>query len=121
MKKTNKLIYVLVGTLLAGNLAGCSSDERLVYERPSAPPQIPGYDEQYWVWDEEDGEWEYEPPGGDGASWYYYNGKLFKSSIKNSGLKSNAPLKSTFTSVKSSSSSKLSGFGGGFKGGGFGG
>ncbi len=119
MTKTNKLIYVLVGTLLAGNLAGCSSDERLVYERPSSPPDIPGYDEQYWEWDEEDGEWEYDPPGG--ARWYFYNGKLFKSSIKNSGLTSTAKTRSSFTSVKSSSSSKLSGFGGGFKGGGFGG
>lgn len=120
MTKTNKLIYVLVGSLVAGNLAGCSPDERLVYERPSSPPQVPGYEEQYWVWDEEDGEWEYEPPGG-GGGWFFYNGKLFKSSIKNSGLKSSASLRSGFTSVKSGSSGKLSGFGGGFKGGGFGG
>ena len=119
MTKTNKLIYVLVGTLLAGNMAGCSSNE-LAYERPSSPPQIPGYEEQYWVWDEDDGEWEYEPPGGGGA-WFFYNGKLFKNSIKKSGLTSTAALKSGITSVKSGSGGKLSGFGGGFKGGGFGG
>lgn len=118
MRKTKKLIYALAGTLVAGTMTGCSPD--VAYEQPSSPPQIPGYEEQYWEWDEEDGEWEYNPPGGGGPSSYHYLGKLYKKSIKNSGLKSSAAIKSGFSAIKSGGG-KMSGFGGGFGGGGFGG
>lgn len=109
MKKTSKIMLALMGTIIAGSLTGCDSNERVVYERPSQPPHIAGYDDRYWVWDEEDGEWEYEPPGGGGGrGWYYYNGGLYKKSIKHSGIKSTAVSKTI-------SSGKLGGFGSSFR------
>lgn len=106
MKKTNKIMLALMSTILAGSLVGCNS-ERVVYQRPSQPPHIEGYDDRYWVWDEEDGEWEYEPPGGGGRG-YFYNGGFYKKSIRNSGFKSTAVSKTI-------SSGKLGGFGSSFK------
>lgn len=101
--RTHRLLTLLIGTLITGSMAGCGS--QVAQGPPPPPPQIDGYDDRYWVWDEEDGEWEYEPPGG--GSGYFYGGKLHKSSIRStSGYKS---------------SSKIGGFGSGSKGGGFGG
>lgn len=108
MKKTNKIMLALIGTVLAGSLVGCNN-EGVVYQRPSQPPHVAGYDDRYWVWDEEDGEWEYEPPGGSGFHSYYYNGGLYKKSIRSSSLKSTAISKTV-------SSGKLGGFGSSFRG-----
>ncbi len=110
MKKTNKIIMALIGAMMAGPMAGCGS-QQAVYEQPGQPPHVEGYKDEYWVWDEDDGEWEYDPPGSRGL-WYFYNGRLYKNSIKKSGLISTAPK---------IQSAKLGGFGSGSKGGGFGG
>lgn len=111
--RTHRLLLLLIGAFLTGNMAGCAN-QATYQDPPTPPPQIAGYDERYWVWDEEDGEWEYEPPGG-GGHFFYYGGKLHKSSIRTTpGFKS-------FSGSKSGSSSKLGGFGSGTRGGGFGG
>lgn len=111
--KTHRLITLLIGAFLTGNMAGCG--DQVAYQGPTTPPpQIEGYDDSNWVWDEEDGEWEYEAPGGVGH-FFYYGGKLHKSSIRTTpGFKSSS-------SIKSGSSSKFGGFGSGVRGGGFGG
>ena len=109
MNKTQKLLLALAGTVLAGSLSGCAP-EQILYEQPSQAPQVEGYDDDKWVWDPVDGEWEYEDNDG---LMYFYHGKLFKKSLKASGLKSTAPI--------ISSSSKLGGFGSGARGGSFGG
>lgn len=112
--RTQRLLSLLITAFLAGNMAGCAG--QAYQDPPTPPPQIEGYDDRYWVWDEEDGEWEYEPPGG-GSRFFYYGGKLHKSSIRTTpGFKS-----PNLSSSKSSSSSKVGGFGSGSKGGGFGG
>lgn len=110
MNKTRKLLLTLLGTVLAGSLSGCSPDQ-VLYEQPSQPPQIEGYDEDDWVWDPVDGEWEYED--NDGPR-YFYHGSMFRRSITSSGLTSTA-------APMMKSSSKLGGFGSGSKGGSFGG
>lgn len=108
--RTHRLLSLLIGAFLTGNMAGCAG--QVAYQDPpTPPPQIEGYDDRYWVWDAEDGEWEYEPPDG-GGRYFYYGGMLRKSSIRTTP---------GFTSSKSSSSSKLGGFGSGTRGGGFGG
>ncbi len=101
--RTHRLLTLLIGAFITGNIAGCS--DQVAYQAPpTPPPQIEGYDDRYWVWDEEDGEWEYDSPDG---RFFFYGGKLHKSSIsKTPGFKS---------------ASKYSGFGSGTKGGGFGG
>lgn len=111
--RTHRLISLLIGAFLTGNLSGCAN--QAAYQPPQTPPpQIEGYDDRYWVWDEEDGEWEYEPPGG-GGHFFYYGGKLHKSSIKTTaGFKSSS-------GKNSNSSSIFRGFGSGTRGGGFGG
>ena len=110
MNKTNKIILALIGTMIAGSISGCGPSERVVFQRPAQPPHVEGYDDRYWEWDEDDGEWEYNSPNG-GGLWYYYGGAMFRKSIKSSGFKSTAPKVTT----------KIGGFGSGFKGGGFGG
>lgn len=110
--KTNRLLTLLIGAFLTGNITGCGNQAASI-QPPPPPPQIEGYDDSYWVWDEEDGEWEYNAPGSAGH-FFYYGGKLHKSSITTTpGFKS--------TSIKSGGSSKSGGFGSGAKGGGFGG
>jgi hypothetical protein len=111
MKKTNKFIMAIMGTILAGSIVGCDSEERVVFEQPSQPPHVEGYDDRYWHWDEDDGEWEYNPPGG-GAGWYFYNGGLFRKSIKSSGLKSSAVMKTMSSGKIGGFGSSYSGFGG---------
>lgn len=110
--RTHRLLTLLIGAFLTGNMAGCG--DQVAYQAPpTPPPQIEGYDDRYWVWDEEDGEWEYEAPGG--GHFFYYGGKLHKSSIKTTpGFKSSSGF-------KLGGSSKFGGFGSGTKGGGFGG
>ena len=126
MRKTNKLLAALVGTVLAGSLSGCGP-QPVSYQDIPPKPQIDGYEDQYWKWDEEDGEWEYEPPGGGGMPWFFYAGALHRSSIRNTpGYKPYSSIKSG-SSVKSggssffSSSGKAGGFGSGSGRGGFGG
>lgn len=125
MKKTNKILAALVGTVLAGSLTGCGP-QTTSYQDIPPKPQIEGYDDRYWEWDEEDGEWEYEPPGG-GARWFYYGGILHRSSIKTTpGYKPYSSYKSGSTAKSGGSSffgssGKASGFGSGVKAGGFGG
>lgn len=111
--RTQRLLALLLGAFLTGNMAGCSN--QAAFPKPQTPPpHVAGYDDRYWVWDEEDGEWDYEPPGG-GGHFFYYGGMLHRSSIRTTpGFKS-------FSSSKSSSSSKFGGFGSGSRGGGFGG
>lgn len=110
--RTRRLLTLLIGAFITGNMAGCG--DQVAYQGPPAPPpQIEGYDERYWVWDEEDGEWEYEEPGV--GRFFYYGGKLHKSSI------STTPGFKSFSGIKSGSSSKFGGFGSGTRGGGFGG
>jgi hypothetical protein len=113
--KTNRLLSLLIGAFLAGNVAGCS-DSNVVFQPTSPPPHIDGYNDNYWIWDEQDGEWEYAPPEGydDGGigHLYYYGGKIHKSSIKlTPGFKSASSISKT--------AGLFSGFGS--KGGGFGG
>ncbi|MDT3698535.1 MAG: hypothetical protein RO469_03825 [Thermincola sp.] len=110
--RTHRLISLLLTAFLTGNLAGCA-DQAAYQTPPSPPPHIEGYDDRYWVWDEDDGEWEYDPPGG-GAPLFFYGGRLHKTSIRST------PGYQSFSN-KSSSSSKLGGFGSGTRGGGFGG
>lgn len=114
--RTHRLLALLIGAFLTGNMAGCAN--QTASQNPlTPPPQIEGYDDRYWVWDEEDGEWEYEPPSG-GGRFFYYGGMLHKSSIRTTpGFQSFSGSKSS----SSSSSSKFSGFGSGSRGGGFGG
>lgn len=108
MRKTNKLLTVLVGTILAGQLAGCTPDQTAL----QPPPNIEGYDNRYWQWDEQDQEWEYNPPGGEDVQGFYYGGGFHKSSIKNNPL-----FKSGSSSSKSGILSKIGGFGSGSRGG----
>ena len=113
--RTHRLLTLLIGALLTGGtMAGCA--DQVANQNPtSPPPHIEGYDDRYWVWDEEDGEWEYEAPGGGGGRFFYYGGGLHRSSISSTpGFKSSS-------SFKSGSSAKFGGFGSGTKGGGFGG
>lgn len=72
MKKTNKLITGLLAATftLSVSLTGCAS-------RPE-PPNIAGYNDEEWVYDEENDQWAYDEDDDGDFDTYWYAGGLHK-------------------------------------------
>jgi len=79
VKKTNKLLTALLATSFTVSvvITGCAADI-------PEPPNVAGYNDDEWVWDEENDQWGYDEDDDGDLDMFWYAGGLHKTFKKGS-------------------------------------